>query len=410
MSERLARMERMMARSIEVGGSDSASLLNQGIVRDATVMASTNPDVHPALGYTFENDLQTSWVYKRAKAHATRPFSIASSTQLTQSWSVLSSLSLSQISNIAVQALPIFESDLHNSNLYSFGGAEIEGLLATPTSNSRKHKRSVSESWASQIRSRLTQSGPKLTLTTQAGSAVETITLPKGLRLLGRNPTVSRRALRKTDISEPILLSSSAYEGTLLQIASKVQSLELIAPLNPGDIPSTEINSEIPQIPVTSDSSTAEPREINDVQKDDSSFELKTSGASASAQATSRIPRLKSDNGQKRTLPDLAKADFQLGELDFEKDFNDRQDRPDADRQSSPDSFYRNPFSSAMPMDDEIPGGSNSAVSNVTPDFKILYIAASLFEFNISRSVREAGYPYLLYQAGEVSAKTLPCM
>ena len=35
--------------------------------------------------------------------------------------------------------------------------------------------------------------------------------------------------------------------------------------------------------------------------------------------------------------------------------------------------------------------------------YNVLYLAASLFEFNISATKLEAGYPYLTYQAGEVS-------
>ena len=40
-------------------------------------------------------------------------------------------------------------------------------------------------------------------------------------------------------------------------------------------------------------------------------------------------------------------------------------------------------------------------------DFKILFLAASVYEFNIDRSRQEAGYPYLVYRAGEVSSTVL---
>lgn len=42
-------------------------------------------------------------------------------------------------------------------------------------------------------------------------------------------------------------------------------------------------------------------------------------------------------------------------------------------------------------------GASNSG-------YTVLWLAASLFEFNIATTKHEAGYPYLVYQAGEVSA------
>jgi hypothetical protein len=70
--------------------------------------------------FTFEKVLQRSWAYQRATTRGHHTFSPASSTQLTQSWSILSGFSLSQISNIGVQKLPIYENDLQNSENYSF--------------------------------------------------------------------------------------------------------------------------------------------------------------------------------------------------------------------------------------------------------------------------------------------------
>jgi dynamin-binding protein len=62
-------------------------------------------------------------------------------------------------------------------------------------------------------------------------------------------------------------------------------------------------------------------------------------------------------------------------------------------------------FSSAMPMSDspmhEAPTAPAPApTSNADP--KVLFLAASLYEFNIDKSRREAGYPYLTYTEGEV--------
>ncbi|KAH9214441.1 hypothetical protein DL95DRAFT_503359 [Leptodontidium sp. 2 PMI_412] len=64
-SERMARLERMLAQcDYPPAGNDSDSILSQETVRNATVTASTNPNIHPALGYTFGEDLQTSCVQK----------------------------------------------------------------------------------------------------------------------------------------------------------------------------------------------------------------------------------------------------------------------------------------------------------------------------------------------------------
>lgn len=40
---------------------------------------------------------------------------------------------------------------------------------------------------------------------------------------------------------------------------------------------------------------------------------------------------------------------------------------------------------------------------NTGSGYRVLFLAASLFEFNIDRSRKEAGYPYLTYVPGEVS-------
>jgi hypothetical protein len=62
-------------------------------------------------------------------------------------------------------------------------------------------------------------------------------------------------------------------------------------------------------------------------------------------------------------------------------------------------------FSSAMPMSDspmqEAPAPPPPATS-ANPIPKVLFLAASLYEFNIDKSRREAGYPYLTYTEGEV--------
>jgi hypothetical protein len=89
-----------------------------------------------ARGFAFEEELNDSWVYKRPAVRAEDgTFSAISSAGRTASWSMLSGLSLADnISIIAVQALPIYEQDLSNSNLYSFGdfsGARVASVIRT---------------------------------------------------------------------------------------------------------------------------------------------------------------------------------------------------------------------------------------------------------------------------------------
>lgn len=74
-------------------------------------------------------------------------------------------------------------------------------------------------------------------------------------------------------------------------------------------------------------------------------------------------------------------------------------------RQSTDDlsSRYSDIFSSAMPMSDSPPNESTMGGPMQTSGFNVIFLAASVYEFNIDRARKEAGYPYLTYVAGEVS-------
>lgn len=59
-------------------------------------------------------------------------------------------------------------------------------------------------------------------------------------------------------------------------------------------------------------------------------------------------------------------------------------------------------FNSAMPMSDSPHASSPANDIQGSQGFNVLFLAASVYEFNIDRARREAGYPYLTYVAGEV--------
>ncbi|KAH8179866.1 rhoGEF domain-containing protein [Sarocladium implicatum] len=70
-------------------------------------------------------------------------------------------------------------------------------------------------------------------------------------------------------------------------------------------------------------------------------------------------------------------------------------------------SRYSGLFHSAMPMSDtpedsRRPSRASSRERAPSDRYSILWLAASLFEFNITTTKHEAGYPYLIYQAGEI--------
>ncbi|KAI6711652.1 rhoGEF domain-containing protein [Diplocarpon mali] len=204
LARRMATMERSIAPStIGPEDNDSSSILSQDTVRNATVSASTNPSVHPAFGFSFEEDLQTSW---------------------------------------------------------------------------------------------------------KAGNKVETITLPKGLRLLGRSSSSRRKLLIKEGISSPVFISSTYTQ--------------------------------------TSD--------------------------------TRRLP----------LVPDLPLPNFE-----------ENTSQGDLIRSQS------GIFHSAVHRDDEDVLKNEDGLDPVTRSgtgYNVLYLAASLFEFHLSATKSEAGYPYLTYQAGEI--------
>jgi len=66
---------------------------------------------------------------------------------------------------------------------------------------------------------------------------------------------------------------------------------------------------------------------------------------------------------------------------------------------------YSSVFNSAMPASDSTPDlAPTTPQTNASPsdDLQALFVCASLFEFSIEKTRREAGYPYLTYVQGEV--------
>ncbi|KAL9002107.1 MAG: hypothetical protein Q9188_004947 [Gyalolechia gomerana] len=73
-------------------------------------------------------------------------------------------------------------------------------------------------------------------------------------------------------------------------------------------------------------------------------------------------------------------------------------------RPSSPSGRYSGVFSSALPLSDSPRAQSpvEDGQNRPQPQFNVIFLAASVYEFNIDRARREAGYPYLTYVAGEI--------
>lgn len=123
-AQRLASIEVGLGVTSEVPPFAEFEILNQ----------ASGPIQRNSQGFAFEEELSHSWVYKRSAVRDDNgAFLIMSSAGRTASWSMLSGLSLADnISVIAVQALPIYEQDLSNSDLYTFRG---NGQIIVSSSN-----------------------------------------------------------------------------------------------------------------------------------------------------------------------------------------------------------------------------------------------------------------------------------
>jgi hypothetical protein len=71
-------------------------------------------------GFAFEELLMSSRAYRNAAHNNSDSFSVISSAGRTATWSMLSGLSLSEMSNIAILAIPIYASDINNKEAYTF--------------------------------------------------------------------------------------------------------------------------------------------------------------------------------------------------------------------------------------------------------------------------------------------------
>jgi cell division control protein 24 len=104
---------------------------------DATISKGTNTSQlsTPLEGievssFDFENDLETSRVYRRAQRD-TMDFSFRSSVAHTNAWSQFSGLSLSKISMISAIALPLYPDEIENGQHYALG--REQAMPATET-------------------------------------------------------------------------------------------------------------------------------------------------------------------------------------------------------------------------------------------------------------------------------------
>ncbi|KAH8650456.1 CDC24 calponin-domain-containing protein [Ilyonectria robusta] len=100
---------------------------------DGLAPHTASPKRSSLVEFEFERDLKASHVYRRAKRD-TMDFSVRSSVARTHAWSIFSGISLSNISEISVLALPLYAEDIANPQHYDFGHETVQPKpLFSPT-------------------------------------------------------------------------------------------------------------------------------------------------------------------------------------------------------------------------------------------------------------------------------------
>ena len=79
------------------------------------------------LGFAFEEDLLASRVYRKP-LYSKSGDSLITSAARTTAWSILSGISLTDVSNISILAVPIYAHEISNSARYIFGDFQPENL------------------------------------------------------------------------------------------------------------------------------------------------------------------------------------------------------------------------------------------------------------------------------------------
>lgn len=172
-----------------------------------------------------QSEIHASRVYRRTwNGHSNS--SISSSSQFGTSWSVLSGLSLSQISTITVIQLPISSEELWNSQHYSGSASVVKQTSDEPlrregfgTKPQRKSEWSLRDDLFNlRIRFPLQSSTSKIPLNKQSPGLQDKEKLQAKILLLGKCVTLLNRSIiHETVVNEPGLGAGEGGKTTLLK-------------------------------------------------------------------------------------------------------------------------------------------------------------------------------------------------
>ncbi|CVL11192.1 hypothetical protein FPRO06_10026 [Fusarium proliferatum] len=108
---------RMSILSLSVSPSQNTG---QESTAESPIISITNETSPSISRFDFEDDLESSRVYRRA-VRETMDYSFRSSVAKSHNWSVFSGLSLGDVSIMSVIALPVYQDDITNAEHYDFG-------------------------------------------------------------------------------------------------------------------------------------------------------------------------------------------------------------------------------------------------------------------------------------------------
>lgn len=118
MSSRLQALERRRSSQIDMDSSIRRDETELDLVAPSKQPDLNLADIHtrrpPTLDYV--KDLQKSWVYRRNYALPTSHLSVSTKSRHSTHWSVISGLSMAEVSNISVLNLLVTENETINTH------------------------------------------------------------------------------------------------------------------------------------------------------------------------------------------------------------------------------------------------------------------------------------------------------
>jgi hypothetical protein len=174
--------------------------------------------------FSFEADLQSSWVYQKGKYRFSTT-SLSTSVLQSAALSVFSHLSLSQVSDISVYALPICARDLRHSEWYIFGDAGIElGRADTNSGRSRGEelKNDGIQNFELKPDGEVVPLYPRTVYMSQSQSKLKGRYAPGFLRRQAKTSRIEigHTKLSTHDISQPKIVSSTTQNLKLISLQS----------------------------------------------------------------------------------------------------------------------------------------------------------------------------------------------